>query len=149
MDIRATTAAIRSHAMTIGQFERVLGHEPKSTPGKGLTLAMFADTIRPVPSSGLASTSVLMVFQERIYFPMLSKPEDDIDIRIMEAVDALMGEYIQNLTLGGLVRTVDLMGIHGVGLSARAGYVEQDKIVFRAMTITLPVIVNDAWAQVA
>lgn len=149
MDIRGITAAIRSHAMTIGQFERVLGHEPKSAPGKGLTLAMFVDLIRPVPSSGLSSTSALMVFMERIYVPMLSKPEDEIDIRIMEAVDALMAEYTQNLTLGGMVRAIDLMGMHGLPLAARAGYVEQDKIMYRAMVITLPVIVDDVWAQTA
>jgi hypothetical protein len=42
---------------------------------------------------------------------------------------------------------VDLLGQFGTPLSAQAGYVNQDGRLFRIMTITLPLVVNDVWGQ--
>jgi len=36
-----------------------------------------------------------------------------------------------------------------VPLSALAGYLNQDGKLYRVMTVTLPIIINDIWAQVA
>jgi hypothetical protein len=36
----------------------------------------------------------------------------------------------------------------GHTLDAQSGYINIDNVVMRVMTITVPVIVNDAWAQV-
>jgi hypothetical protein len=44
---------------------------------------------------------------------------------------------------------VDLLGAHGIPLSARAGYDEQDSKMFRVMDINLPLVINDVWQQTA
>jgi len=59
----------------------------------------------------------------------------------------MFGAYCGDFTLGGLVRQVDIRGAHGAGLSARAGYLEQDSAVFRVFTISVPLIVNDLWKE--
>ncbi len=149
MTLNASTVfdAALSHAMALGLFERVNGHEPKNAPGNGLTLAMWAQDITPIPSSGLASTSAQLVLNQRIYSAMEQEPQDAIDPNIINAVDVLFTAYSGDFTLGGLIRCVDLLGQHGVRLAARAGYLPQDGVTYRVMTITLPLLINDAWTQ--
>lgn len=151
MSIDATTliGAVRDHALTTGLFERVNGHEPKNAPGNGLTAAVWVQDIGPVLSSGLAKTSARLALNVRIYSSMLQEPQDAIDPNIVSAVDDLFTAYSSDFELGGNVRCVDLLGMAGAPLSAQAGYLEQDKKLFRVMTITLPLIVDDAWDQVA
>lgn len=148
LNSRVIIDKIRSHALTLGQFQRETGHEPKNAPGNGLTCAVWADKLQPILSSGLNITSVRMVLMVRIYGPMLVDPQDEIDPRILEAVDALMGAYCNDFTLGGLVRHVDIFGAEaGQGLQATAGYLNQDHKLFRVVTIQLPLVINDVWAQ--
>ena len=150
MNLTGILDSIVSHALASGHFERVNGHEPKSAPGNGLTAAVWAQDIGPVPAgSGLQATSGLLVFNVRLYTPMISEPQDAIDPALMAAVHALFTAYSGDFDLGGNVRCIDLLGQAGTPLSARAGYLEQDKKIYRVFTITLPVIVNDAWEQVA
>lgn len=141
--------SVVSHAMALGLFERVNGHEPKNAPGLGLTAAVWVDRIEPVRSSGLASGSGRLVFNVRVYTGMTSEPQDAIDPNVLSAVDALMGAYAGDFDLGGSVRHVDLLGAAGTPMQAQAGYINQDGRIYRVMTITLPLIVNDIWEQVA
>ena len=99
--------------------------------------------------SGLDATTVRAVFTVRIYMNMIQEPQDEIDINILDATDKLMEAYTGDFTLGGAVRNIDLLGAGGPGLSANAGYIEIDKRIYRAMTITVPVVVNDVWSQEA
>lgn len=139
-----------SHAMSLGVFDRVSKHEPKSKPGSGLTLALWAQRVTPVAAhSGLAVTSARLVLNERIYTNMLADPQDEIDPRVTSATDLLMNAYLGDFTLGDLVSYVDVFGRHGVLLDAQAGYVNQDGALLRVMTITLPLIISDVWIQVA
>lgn len=141
-------SAVSSHALASGYFERVNTHEPKSAPGNGLSVAIWVQNIGPARgASGLSSTTVLLTFNARIFQSMLSDPQDMIDPNLMKALDALMAAYSGDFTLGGTVRNVDLLGQFGPGLGAEAGYIEQDKKLFRVITITLPLVVNDLWAQ--
>lgn len=141
---------VLSHALASGRFERVNNHEPKSAPSRGLTAALWVDRIDPVAAvSGLRATSARLVFNLRIYSDMLQEPQDALDPNVLSAVAALMAAYSSDFTLGGLVKQVDLLGQHGIALSARAGYITQDSRLFRVMTIALPVVVNDAFAQEA
>jgi len=135
------------HALTLGVFERVNGYEPKSAPGSGLTAAIWSQEVSPVQSSGLASTSVRVELNTRIYSNMLAEPQDAVDPTMLDAVDLLCAAYSAGFTLGGAVRKVDLLGSDGVALSAKAGYITQDGRIYRVMTITLPLIVNDLWTQ--
>jgi hypothetical protein len=78
---------------------------------------------------------------------MLTEPQDLIDPQIITATDALMAAYNGDFTLGGLVECVDLLGMTGQRLDARAGYLEQDRKIYRVMTINLPCLVENAWPQ--
>ena len=152
LNTAATLAAIESHAMGLGRFEKVNTHEPKSRPASGgLFCAIWADEIRPMPrASGLAVTAARVAWNIRIYTNMLQDPQDGIDPAVIEATDLLFTAYAGDFTLGGAVMAVDLLGAAGgVGLTARAGYITIDNTKYRCMTIILPILVSDAWEQVA
>lgn len=140
---------LASHAMALGYFDRVNQHEPKNKPGRGLTCAMWIDRIQPaLGQSGLVSTTARVTFNVRIYTSMLQNPQDAIDPNVMIATDALMEAYSGDFTLGGDAAYIDLMGItQGHTLEAQSGYINIDNMVYRVMTLSVPVIVNDAWPQ--
>lgn len=141
---------VESHALKLGRFEKVNRHEPKNAPGKGLTAAIWMQRLSPLArASGLTATSVYMVLNVRLYTNMLAKPEDMIDPRLIAAAAALMEAYSGDFDLGGRVRNVDLLGMYGEGLSATAGYINQDQKMYRVITLNVPLVVNDAWTQVA
>lgn len=142
--------AVVSHADTLGIFERVIKHEPRNAPGLGLTCAIFAGPFGPVPAaSGLSLASARVAFVARVYNPALQQPYDDIDPVSVDAAAQLMGAYAGAFTLGGLVRNVDVFGAAGPALGAAPGYINQDGKLFRTMDVTLPMIVNDVWSEVA
>ena len=150
LDIRTILGAVESHAQQSGFFQAVNGFEPKSAPQNGLTCAIWVEQIGPARGgSGLDSTSVRLALFVRLYTPMLQQPEDAIDPDLMTALDALMAAYSGDFTLDGMLREVDLMGRYGDPLSARAGYLTTSGSEYRVMTITLPLIVNDLWEEVA
>jgi hypothetical protein len=136
--------------MGTGVFRRVNFHEPKSAPATGLSLAMWVDTIEPFgAASGLTATSGYAVVFARAYGNMLTKPEDEIDPRLTSAMTTLMNTYSGDFNLGATVRGIDLLGMYGRKMSAQAGYLTIDSHVYRIMTLTIPVIVDDMWTQVA
>lgn len=148
--VYALVAGIESIAMQTGLFRSVNFHEPKVAPAGGVSLSVWANSIEPIAgASGLASTSGYVVVQARAYGNMLSKPEDDIDPRLMTAATTLLSAYSADFTLGGLVRNIDLLGMYGTKLGAQAGYVTIGQTMFRIMTITVPCVVNDMWTQTA
>ncbi|MFF3511533.1 hypothetical protein [Streptomyces sp. NPDC002573] len=150
LDIRTILDAVESHALASGYFQAVNGHEPKTAPATGITCAVWVEQIGPARGgSGLVATSTRLALFVRLYTPMVSQPEDAIDPDLMTALDALMAAYSGDFTLGDLVREVDLLGTYGDPLSARAGYLTTSGAEYRVMTITLPLIVNDLWEQVA
>lgn len=137
-----------SNALQLGIFDSVNTHEPKSRPGNGLTVAIWADTIRPhLQDSGLNITSAVVTFNVRLYTSMTAEPQDLIDPNLIKAVDTLFAQYSGDFDLGGAVRNVDLLGETGATLSAQAGYVNQSGTIYRIVTIVLPVIINDVWTQ--
>jgi hypothetical protein len=142
--------SIVSHAMRLGLFERVNTSEPKNAPGNGLTAAVWLQSVAPVAlASGLAATAARVEFTLRMFSNMLQEPQDAIDPEMLAAVDVLMTAYSSDFDLGGTIRNVDLLGAHGAGLSALAGYLNVDNKMFRVVDLTLPLIVNDVWEQVA
>lgn len=148
LGVAGIQASVQSHAQKLGLFEVVTLHEPKSKPGNGLSCSIWASEIKPAPgASGLAATAVVVVMSVRLYTPMLQQPYDEIDADMLTALDALMGAYSEAFTLEGQIRNVDLEGEFGTPLSALAGYISQDNKLFRAFTISLPLVVNDLWEQ--
>lgn len=153
MEVDALTDAVLSHALASGLFEAVNNHEPKSSPGTGITAALWVQSIVGIPQiSGLTSTSGRVLFNLRIYTNMLQEPQDSIDPAVIKAVDTLFVAYSGDFTLDGLVQSVDLLGAYGIGLTAQAGYQQVgaqagDANMYRIMTIELPLIVSDLWRQ--
>lgn len=150
LDIDSILDKITSHAAASGHFDQVNGHEPKNAPGRGLSCAVWVNKIGPAfNSSGLNSTSAVLTFHVRLYSPMLQEPQDAIDPNLIKALHVLIAAYAGDFEFGGSVRMVDLRGADSGGLSAQAGYLNQDQQLFRVFTIELPVITNDAWDEVA
>lgn len=142
--------AVASHALECALFERVNQHEPRNAPGSGMTCAIWIDTLRSDPSrSGLAVTSAHMILKLRIYSSMLTEPADAIDPQIIDAVDVLFALFVGDFALGDLVFAVDVEGMAGPRLEAQAGYVVQDGLQMRVMTITLPLLISDVWTEIA
>lgn len=150
IDIDGIMNTVRSQALATGLFSNVNGHEPKSAPqvGNAITYAFWVDTIDPVQSSGLTSASARLILTGRIYMSMFTEPADQIDPGIVNAASTLIALYCGDLDLGGSARSVDVFGIHGIAVGAKAGYVEHDKKLFRSMDITLPILINDVWDEV-
>ena len=140
---------LTSHAMALGVFDRVNQHEPKSKPGRGLTAAVWVDRIEPARGrSGLAATDARVVLNVRVYTNMLQQPQDAIDPQVMKATDLLFEAYSGDFELGDDSRFIDLLGMtQGHPLFAQSGYINIDNVVMRVMTITVPVIVENAWGQ--
>jgi hypothetical protein len=150
LGINAVINALVSHASRLGYFDTVHAHEPKSMPGQGLHYAVFMASLGPARSgSGLAATTARLELTGRIYTPFVRQPEDDIDPRLVDALDKLFEAYIGDFDLGGNVRNVDVFGGQGQGLNARFGYSTIDKQTYRTIDIVLPVVINDAWNQEA
>lgn len=150
MDVTAILNQLVSHSQKLGVFERVNQHEPKNSPGTGITCAIWAQAIGPYPAgSSIMATTGRLVFNVRLYTSMLAEPQDAIDPNLLTACDLLMTAYSGDFELGGTVKNVDLMGESGTPLSATAGYITIDNKTLRVMTILLPLIVNDIWAQAA
>jgi len=149
MDVLGITDAVVSHAMASGRFEQVNGSEPQNPPSTGgLTAAVWVDRLTPQGrASGLDSVSAVLVFNVRIYASAMSLPSDAIDPDMLAAVDDLCGAYCGDFTLGGLVKNVDIFGGYGQSLDVRAGYLQQDGALYRVLTISLPVVVNDLWTE--
>lgn len=142
---------LASHAQASGYFDRVNQHEPKSKPGRGLTCAIWVDRIEPARGrSGLNVTSARIVMNVRVYTNMMQQPQDSIDPSVMEATDALFLAYSNNFDLGGVDsgRFIDLLGMtQGHPLFSQSGYINIDNMVYRVITITVPVIQENAWPQ--
>src|SRR6266704_3470042 len=84
--------ALASHAAATGRFDVVNGHEPKNAPGGNLSCAIWVQDYKPA-SSGLASTSMRLVFNVRLYTSMLQEPVDMIDPDLLDATDLLLADY--------------------------------------------------------
>lgn len=147
LNITSILDGLVSHAMGTGYFQQVNEHESKQSAFEGLTCEIWVEQVRPVKTSGLASTSIMIQFQVRMYAGTMAEPYDDTDANLVVALDALMRDYISDFTLGGLLRHVDVFGAHSNGVRASTGFVNHDGKEFRVFSINLPCIVDDLWDQ--
>lgn len=148
IDARGLIATLEGYCASSGMFETVVGHEPQSAPTRtGLTAAVQFMEMRSC-TSGLNSTSVRVELWVRVFTNGLQKPEDDIDPRIMDAADVIFGALCGDFDFGSQARYVDLRGSDGEPLRALAGYITIDKTQFRTVDVVVPVLINDAYAEV-
>jgi len=144
--------ALVSKAGALALFETVNGHQPTNVPANGgLTCGIWVQDIKPAPdASGLAETTVNVIFNVRVYTSAVQQPYDEIDPDMIDAVFTLCAAYSGDFTLDGTVMAVDLLGAYGPAMGAAAGYVKQnDGTLLRVMTITLPLLIEDLWTQSA
>jgi hypothetical protein len=137
-----------SHALASGLFDNVAGHEPKASPGNGVYAALWVQEIGVAAGrSGLTATAIRVEYSIRIGTNMLGERQDDIDPAVMVAAASLVLAYSGDFQLGGFADQVDLLGAYGAPLAARAGYLNQDGVLYRVMVVTVPVIVDDVFTQ--
>lgn len=158
LDLKTLNQAILTHAGASGQCDYVFGAPSQSAPGNGISFELYLGRIQPYPAgSGLASVTVVVLqnvvlaFNDEPSMPVEIQRED-IDPRLAEAADALLRLYAGHFTLGGLVRNVDIFGAAGAGvLQATAAWTQQtvEGPRRRVMLITLPLVINDLWDEVA
>ena len=150
LDLLTYRSVAMSHAQSLGLFEQVLGHEPVSAPGSGLIYALWVARIAPIPAaSGVRAGTGRIELTGRILMPADTEPQDGVDVAVTGAVDGLMSAYSGDFEFGGSVRNVDLLGAHGAPLSAQFGFSRFDSTTYRVATLTVPLIVNDLWEEVA
>lgn len=157
IDLQGITDALVSHAQLIGKFDKVSTHEPTTAPATGMTCAVWPQALGPLATqSGLSATTAYLVMQIRVYDSVLRQTPDEadqIDPRMLTAVSDLMESLTGEFTLSVQgVEAVDLLGMGGQTLTAESGYVQiggQGAGLYRIMTITVPLILSDAWSQVA
>jgi|SRR5215472_1746927 len=139
---------ILSFASQSGRFDSVNGHEPKNTPPtpSGLVFGTWIQDIVPLgKASGLQSVSGVVVILARVYMGFRTQPYDIIDPTVVSATMEIMARFGGDFNFGGVAgtRNVDIFGESRYKLSAQAGYVEIDRAVFRVLTTTIPIIIND------
>ena len=72
-----------SLAASSGYFDAVNAHEPKSAPGNGVPAAVWVQSIKPVTTSGMTSTSGVLLLNVRVYTNFISQPYDVIDPNVL------------------------------------------------------------------
>lgn len=137
--------AARDHALTTGRFETVNGHEPDPVIRSGITGAVWPQEGAAVRGPGLRTTGIRQTLWIRLFTPGLQQPRDDIDPAMMAALTHLLAEYHSDLTFGGLVRSIDVKGMHGQPLSWQSGWTLDQTL--RMITIRLPLIIDQLWNQ--
>jgi hypothetical protein len=136
--------SLKSAAQGLALFQGVDTHEPLNAPGNRLYCSIVLGPMRPVTSSGLAAVSGQITFDFHVWSSAMQKPYDAIDPEVLAVTASLMGVLSGELTLGGTVRNVELFS-----MTAQPGYLEFEGKQFRTMALTVPVVINDMWTEVA
>lgn len=148
---KALHAAVCDVPKRLGIFDKVNEAQVKNAPGRGLSCEVWAQRWRPARTSGLASLSLLVVFNARVLMPADHQPQEDVEPTILWATLALAGGYVGGFTLGGLtgVRAVDPLGAEGITMEQNTGFLTVDTKFYRGAPVVVPVIINDVLEEVA
>lgn len=146
--IRNQVAAFASKLQSTGIFDAVATHEPKAAPPGNMTAAVWIQRLFPTSNyTSLNSTSIVVVFNVRVYLNMLMEPQDEIDTALMEAIDTLLDLISGDFSLTDAVDHVDLLGETGQGMEVDFGYVELAGAMYRVADVTVPVVAIDVYDQ--
>jgi len=146
LNLRSIQSALLDHALSSGLFAAVGTENPDSIVGNGLTATLYLASIGPLPViSGLSTTSTRVEFRLMITSPL--NGDEDMDLKLLEAVDQMIESYSGEFTLGGLIRNIDVLGANGSPLSGEGAYIRVNQVNTRVFEIVVPCIVNDVWSQ--
>jgi hypothetical protein len=148
-DAQGLTDAVASLVQASGLVTTVAAHEPASLPSANqISAAVWMQGIGPARKvSGLAATAARVEYRLRLYTPMVTGNMDAIDPVMTTAASQLIRLLSADFTLGGEIFAADLLGTHGAPLSAKADYYRQENAFYRIYDITVPLIVDNVWAQ--
>jgi hypothetical protein len=153
LDLDAIIKALCTHAAASGWFEYVQGNPAPAQHGQGVGFGTYFERLGPAARrGGLASTSLVLVMRvELSTLDKLGEPRDRVDPLLINAVDALYSAYIGDFTLGGLIAEVDVKGAQGYGtLDTRGAWATMaEGGRFRMALITIPMVLNDVYVEVA
>lgn len=160
-DFEAVIGGVASVAMSLGVFERVNRFEPTSSPGTGLTCAIWVEGFKPVRErSGLASVSMLLMLTVRIQAPDPYRPQEGQDPRMLQALSSLFAALCADFDISvpdgsAEVSEIDLLGMVSEGLTSDAGYVRMagggqssdSGELYRIIDLQVPLILDDVYPQ--
>ena len=145
-EAKALFEAIRSAAKKLAIFTGdIPTHDPESPPPGRLNCSISLGPVKSLPAdSGLDAITGQVTLMVHVWSPAMQRPLDSIDPEVLGAVSALMGAFAGGFTLSGTVRNIDL-----AQMGAQPGYVDFEGKQLRTAVITLPIIIDDMWAEVA
>ena len=142
-DITSSIKSIQRYLLASGWFDRVMIGEPKSPPGSGLTAAIFMDNVA-VEELTLSSTIERHEVVVRFYTPELKQTTPNREDRLEKATAYIEKAWFGDFSLGATVRNIDISE-----LSWDFGHVDIDRIEYRTVEVTLPLIVDGSATLVA
>lgn len=143
---------LSSYAKRLGVFDRVEFREPTNKPAGGTALALWVNDYRPPPSgSGVASTSMVLDIRATVFCALGTgkRSADEIEADVLYAVHRYMKVLSEDFELDRMVRNIDLLGQTGQAMHADFGHLQYEDTWYRIGEITLPLIINDVYEQVA
>lgn len=150
VQIKAIMSKVISVVQGLGLLETVNGGQAMHMPGAGLRASVWPGRITSPPgSSGLSKVSIVLPVMIRIFGPARAIQVDEIEDEMLDVIDKLADAYVGKFTLDGLVRAIDIHGRFGQPMTIEPGYLDIQDGTCRVETMTLPLIINNAWEEVA
>lgn len=160
IDFEGLSFALQSFAQRSGYFDQVNGHDSDNPPGHGLICDTFLGRITTCPGGGLSTTNALVELMMIFKMAATAEPTDAdyLDPHMVKALNAVWAEIFGDFDLStgvaggvapGTIKCVDLERSVSAGPTSQPGWAKTGRGEVRTMTISIPVIVNDAWDQAA
>lgn len=156
LDTVALQAWLLAHATTVVGASATLGYEPKSridyaTMGSTVFAGWFNGIEATQTRGGLATTSARLEWVARLHRNALGPGVDQAETErlLLAATDGLLAEIFADIEVGPApAGWFDPKGQTGEPVKAVTGFLEIDKQLNRVSTITVGIVVDDAWGEV-
>lgn len=152
LNAASVLAALKTVFEATGCFDAgVITSSGVAPPPVGMSVQIYAiPPWKPLKErSGLRTTSMLTTWAARMLTPIGTPPADDLDMNLLTAYSTVMNVLVGGFTLNGQVEQLDLLGAYGVGMPMDPQYLQMGGDVYRAMTLTLSLVLDDVWEEVA